>query len=821
MNSLWKIAWRVFFRDLQRGELNTLIGSLIVAVAGISATGFLSDRLERTMDEGAAMILGGDLAIRGRSELAPDWKTEALQLGLTVIENVEFSSMLVDTENMVLAGVKAVEPGYPLRGDIITQDAPSLPPTIRHEIPERGEVWVDADVLERLSLKIGDSVSIGDSVFKVTHIVIREPDSRSDFSSLSPRVLMNRRDLAATHVIRPGSQLTFATLMTGNPEHLNQFKSLIQPHLRADQKVTGLDDDRPELGKIIQRTRQFLSFFSLAILLMSAVAIALASSDYIRRHSEFIALLRCLGTGNVSISWILWVQLSGIGLLGSLIGILGGAVIEVMMLHGLKILLPAHAETHALHSTVFALVAGNMLLFTLVLPAIIDLRNRSSLGIFQNTPDEPQKRRSSIYLLGLILLTTVLYWHARDTQLIGSTLGMTLGLMLILTLGASVILKVLRQIGLKIPSLQIRLGIRRLYRHPRRTLIQLAGFGLTFGALSLVTHLRYDLIDDWMAHLPESAPNYFVINLFDNDLAPFRELLEQHAPQPLELYPVVRGRLVKINGEAAMDRARKDKRAEGALNRDLALTYAEHLPSDNSVVEGRWNPDSGAGDVSIEEGLARRLDVHLGDRLEFDFLGVTLAANVRSIRSVHWDRMTPNFFFIFSEGTLEQFPRTWMTSLHIDDTQFTLKRALINRFPSLTLIEIGRLVDQIHRVVEGIGASVLPLLALCLAAGICVLITGLFATRQDRLNEDRLLRVLGASARTTRQMQLTEFLVLGSLSGAFGASIAEALRWGLYRHVLEIPFSFQAGHFVVLPLSGAIAMSLAGLWASGLNRQTL
>ena len=159
-----------------------------------------------------------------------------------------------------------------------------------------------------------------------------------------------------------------------------------------------------------------------------------------------------------------------------------------------------------------------------------------------------------------------------------------------------------------------------------------------------------------------------------------------------------------------------------------------------------------------------------------------------------------------------------MTSLHIDDTQFMLKRVLMNRFPSLTLIEIGRLVDQIHRVVEGIGASVLPLLALCLAAGICVLITGLFATRQDRLNEDRLLRVLGASSREIRQMQLTEFLVLGSVSGAFGASIAEALRWGLYRYVLEIPFSFQGGDFVILPWSGAIAMSLAGWWASGLKR---
>jgi putative ABC transport system permease protein len=810
---LFSVSLRIFLRDLARGDLNTLIGAVMIAVSAIATTGILANRLDRTVNEEAGEILGADLVIRGRSEIPRDWRESATRMGLQHIESIEFSTMLLEGDATLLVGVKTVEDGYPLRGDLISEDVKGLRVKGAKILPQPGEAWVDHPVLRRLNLSVGDLITVGEKKLKVTRILIHEPDRRGDMNGLSPRVLMNRSDLDATQVIQPGSQIAHIELLRGEAQKIRAFRSLIKPQLRPEQKLNDLEEDRPELGKTIQRTRQFMSFLSLAVILLAGVAIALSTQDYVRRHTEMVALLRCLGSSDRHILALLLIQLVSIGLLGSFLGILVGLMAETILIEALGELLPGHIAVPWAAAWTLSIGLGNAILMIFALPPILDLRKMPTLGILQGNAMPFPSRRFLSYAMGLFLILGTLLWHTGSIKMMVSTLAIGAAALAVLALGAYFLLLALRRMSEPFPF-AIRLGIRRLFRHPSRTLIQLVGFSLTFAALTLVTTLREDLIDDWMAHLPPNAPNYFVINLFDHELSNFEATVSETAPQPIELYPVIRGRLTHINGEEALKIASQDSRAEGSINRDLALTYTTKLPPDNRIVEGTWAPEEHEEDLSIEEGLAKRLRIKVGDLLEFNILGEVIHGRVGSIRSVHWDRLTPNFFFIFPKKLLESHPRTWMTSLHIANQEIRLERTLVERFPSISLIEIGRLVEQVQMIANQISQSMLPLIGLCLISGLFAVWSGVHATRQERDQEDRLLRIFGTERKRIRLTNATEFVALGLISGLFGAVTAETIRWALYATALEIPFSLRMELILGMPQVGALALLSIGLWAS-------
>lgn len=810
---LSSVALRIFMRDLLSGNLKMLLGALILAVTAISTTGILAHRLDRTVGAEAGEILGADLVIRGRSEVSANMRSTADHLSLKHIESIEFSTMLMQGDQTLLIGVKAVEAGYPLRGALTTEDGQGLRTQVKEQIPESGEAWADSAILRRLALAIGDQIAVGEKKLKITRTLIHEPDRRGDMNGLSPRLLMNRNDLGATRVLQPGSLITHIELLSGELSAIKAYRTIIKPELKPDQKMNDLEEDRPELGKTIQKTRQFMSFLSLAVILLSGVAIALSTQDYIGRHTGLVALLRCLGTSDQRIVGILLAQLLTMGLLGSGIGILIGDITETVLIEALGELLPSHIAEPRLSAWLFSMGFGIAMLMLFAFPMILDLQRMPTQGILQNHTIPSPRRRYLIYLAGLTLIVGNLLWQTGNIKMMASTVAFGAVALAILALGAYLILLMLRRFAGHLPF-SMQLGVRRLFRYPSRTLIQIIGFSLTFATLTLVTTLRGDLIDDWMAHLPSNAPNYFVINLFDHDLSSFEATIQEVAPQRIDLYPVVRGRLTRINGEEALKIASRDSRAEGAINRDLALTFTKVLPPGNRIVAGVWNLNENSEDLSIEEGLAKRLGIQIGDSLEFNILGEVIKARVGSVRNLHWDRMTPNFFFILPQRLLEGQARTWMTSLYIGEQALSLERVLVERFPSITLIEIGRLVEQIQLIANQISASMLPLIGLCLISGLFAVMAGIHASSQERDQEDRLLRIIGVESKRRRLTNASEFVALGLISGLYGAITAETIRWGLYATVLEIPFQLRSEIVLGMPLMSALILLIVGLWAT-------
>lgn len=815
MNGIWRIAARLFWRDFRQGELFTLTGALILAIGTISASGFLSDRLENTLNQRSGEILGADLIVRGRNEIDSEWIQEASRLGLRHCQTLEFTSMLVEGESTLLVSVKAVGEGYPLKGRLRSSSGTLTETSEMGDIPAPGGAWVDPAVITRLNLQLGASVAIGEKPLIITRLLLQEPDRRNDFSSLSPRVLMHRDDVTATGIIQPGSQILFADLFVGPSDALRSFKTFIARKLRADQKLSDLQEDRPEISRTFQKTRQLVGFITLAILLMAGVSIAMSSRDYLLRHTLLVGLLRSIGSGNGDMMRLLVFQFIAIGIFAGLAGNLLGFVLQALLVHHFEGILPPLLSGSSWTSGGVSFLIGIALLAVFALPPILDFKDQTGLANGNRQGSSPSKRRFLFYVLGVLVAAGTLSWHIGNTELMLATLGAGLATLIALILGAYFILRLLQTGSTTLPF-SFRMGIRRLFRHPGKTLIQVTGFTLTFACLTLVMSFRNDLIDDWAMHLPANAPNHFIINLLDRDLDSFRKSVTDNAPQEINLYPVIRGRLISINGESALSRAQGNPRAEGAINRDLALTYSTRLPDDNQIVAGSWGfRTQNNEEASVEEGLAKKLGIQLGDQLVFDILGERISTRVQSLRSVHWDHLTPNFFFILPKSLLDSFPRTWMTSIYIPPTSSALNPLLVKTFPSISVIAINQMIEKVREVAVSISKGILPLLILSLAAGFLTLVAGVYSSRQDRQREDRLLRILGASNFSLRMTQMAEFMTLGAIAGIYGVGLSEAVRWALYTQFLEIPFSVNRDVLWMIPLTGIMSLTIVGLWASG------
>jgi putative ABC transport system permease protein len=311
--------------------------------------------------------------------------------------------------------------------------------------------------------------------------------------------------------------------------------------------------------------------------------------------------------------------------------------------------------------------------------------------------------------------------------------------------------------------------------------------------------------------LPENAPNYFALNLFEGDLPAFRSFMTQHSIVASDYFPIVRGRFTEVNGMDVHTIAHKDSPGEGAVSRDLSLTWSEVPPADNRLTEGEWwgeNPQPGL--VSVEAKLAESLQIHLGDTLAFSIDGQKRQAVVNSLRSVRWDTMRPNFYMIFSPGTLSDFPARWLTSFYLPSEKKPDLVNLAKSFPAMTLLEVDQLLKQFQTILKEISLSIDFVLVFALAAGFAVLFESVRATLDERLREDALLRAMGASRSLLRKSLSVEFAALGLLSGLLAAATTEAIAWSLFSRVFDLHPRFHWEIWILAPLVGALAVGVSG-----------
>lgn len=807
----FRLSLKLLWRDARSGELTLLALALLIAVGGTTSISLFADRLQRTMNLQAAEFLAGDLVLAGPAPANPQWLAKANEYALSGSQTVEFPSMLLENGEMLLASVKAVSDSYPLRGKLKTRDADLQDEAIVNHGPTAGEAWVDKRLLPALKLKLNDTLTVGEKALKVTRLISYEPDKRGDFYSFSPRVMMHLDDLAAAGVVQPGSRVHYAYQFRGGENALAEFKAWLQPNLNPSQKILDIQRDRPELGSALQRAERYLGLASVVVTLIAGVAIAMATRRYSERHFNATALLRCLGCTQTEIVRLYAAQFLVLGLVVSAAGCALGWLAQYGLFQLLKNLLPETLANPGGLAVVYGLATGLAILWGFALPPLLRLQGVPPLRVLRRELEPLPSSGWLVYGLAATVVAGLIWRYTDDPKLTGAIIGT--GLVVLLTLGLAIhtVLQLSRRLLPRL-GLHWRFGLRGLLRDSRAGVGQILAFGITLTAMALSFSVRGHLLDDWRRQLPEHAPNHFAINILPSSLADFQSDLNREQIPDSRFYPVVRGRLVAINGEAVQGRVSKDSQGEAATQRELSLTWSDRFPEDNQIIDGgAWQADS-PGQVSVEKKLADNLGIRPGDQLAFTVGDAQLTATVTNLRSVQWDTMRPNFYMIFSPGTLAGFPTTYMTSFYLAEAQKNLLPPLLKKYPAVTVLEVAQILQQFRTILAQLTAAINLILYFALAAGFSVLFAAVYSTLDQRIYEGALLRTLGARRRFLRMAHLIEFGVQGLAAGLLATVAAESILYMLYTRVMQIDYQPHVYLWLALPAAGVAGVTLAGYW---------
>ncbi len=787
------MIWRWFWREWRSPSLLIVWLALTLAVACVLALGSISDRMEKGLSQQSRDFMAGDRTLRSSRPVPEAWLTQAREEGLAISRQLSFTTMTFAQETPQLADVKAVDDAYPMFGTLQTE-----PPGLR---PAAGSVLVAPRLLALLDLRVGERIEVGDATLRIAGTVIQEPDSGFNPFQTAPRLLMNLADVEKTGAIQPGSRLSWRYKFSGDAAPLARYDRWIEPRLKAGERWISTENSEDALGRSMQRAQQFLLLSALLTLLLAIAAVAVAMSHYCRSRYDLVAVLKTLGATRRALQRLIIGQWLAVLLLAGITGSALGQGIELLLLTMLKPVLPASLPAASLWPWFWAL--GTLFAISL----LVGLRPYRLLMATQPLRVLRRDAVARVWPLRLYLPVMALVVVALLALLLGGSkmlwallTGVLLLALLLAVLGWGTLLLLRR---LVVSNLALRLAINRLLRQPAMTLSQLAAFSLSFMLLALLLVMRGDLLDRWQQQLPPDAPNYFLLNITQAQVPQVRDFLQQHQIKPETFYPVVRARLVELNGKAA------DPRQDNALNRELNLTWQAQRPDHNPLLAGSWPPR--AGEVSIEAELAQRLGVKPGDTLTFSGDTQQFSARISSLRKVDWESLRPNFFFIFPPGALDQQPQTWLTSFRMANNPALL--AQLNRtFPTLSLLDIGSIMKQIGQVLTQVSQALEIMVVLVTLCGVLLLLAQIQIGMRQRRQELVVYRTLGASRRLLRGTLWCEFALLGVVSGIAAALGAEAALWALQRKIFDFPWQPDWTLWFALPLCGALLLSLCGGW---------
>ena len=811
----WRLAMRMLARNWHAGEQRILVAALVIAVAASTAIGFFTDRLARGLTNQSADFLGADLVLASPRPVEADWLAQARLAGLAVTDTLEFTTVVVAGEELLLSAVKAVGNGFPLRGRLRTAAAAFATDSETMSLPTPGEAWVVPRLLTALGVATGDTVEIGAHTLRIGRVITFEPGEVGNPFGVAPRVLMRLADVPATEVVQPGSRLRYRYLFAGDEQAILDYRAWLEPRLGPSHELIGVKEGRRAVGSALERAERYLGLAVLAAIVLAGVAVAMAARRYSERHFDMSAMLRCLGASQADLLGLYLPQLLVIGLLAASIGSLLGWLAQLGLLYLLAELLPATPAAPRAWPVLAGFATGLVTLAGFALPPVMRLRGVPPLRVLRRELTPLPSRAWLVYGAALAAIIIIMWRYTDSWPMTLAVLAGGIALALVLGLLGGLLLWLSQRLNQRV-GVAWRFGLNNLWRHRRASLSQIMAFGLTLMTMAVVALVRTDLLTTWQRQLPDDAPNHFAINILPDEVQPFQAFMDTADTTTAQLYPMVRARLVAINDTQVRQAVTKEAREDNALNRELNLTWTNHLQGDNRILAGRWwgPADTGQPLVSVEAQLAKRIGIDLGDELSFAIGAERFSARVVSLRSVQWESFRPNFYMVFPPQVIEQFPATWMTSFHLDKTDKSLLRELVAEFPAVTVLELDRLIEQVGRIFRQVTLAVEYVLVFTLLAGFAVLFAALQSSQDERLYEGDLRRALGGSRRQLRAGHLAEFAALGALAGLLAAMGAECLAWLLYTEVLNLDYRFQWPLWLITPLAGALLIGVAGYYGT-------
>ncbi|MDT7519786.1 FtsX-like permease family protein [Rhodoferax sp. TBRC 17660] len=816
--SFFALGWRTLWRDVRSGELRLLILAVTLAVAALTAVGFFADRLQGGLQRDARQLLGGDAVISSDNKPPAAFEERARALGLQVVHTLGFPTMARASDAQggaaKLVALKTVEAGYPLRGTLRISPSPDTPDTPTKDIPAPGQAWVDAALLDAIGIQVGDPILLGDVQLKVGAILVIEPDRGGGFMNFAPRVMLNEADIAATGLIQPASRLSYRMAVAGPEAAVKTYVEWADAQVKSSVRgvrVESLESGRPEMSQTLDRANKFLSLVALLAALLSAVAVALAARAFAANHLDDCAMLRVLGLSQRTIASAYAFEFALVGLFASLLGVAVGFGVHYLFVALLAGLVSATLPAASIWPALLGIGMGLTLLMAFGLPPVLQLAQVPALRVIRRDVGNLRPASLGVLAIGVAGFAALLLTVSSDLTLGLIAVGGFAGAVLVFAGLGWLAVKLLRKaVNESTAPRWLVLATRQISARPMYTVVQVSALSVGLLALVLLVLLRTDLIASWRKTTPPDAPNRFVINVMPEQSDAFQKALVDKGVAKFDWFPMIRGRLVAVNDKVVSPDDYTEDRAKRLVDREFNISHSAKNPQHNLIVGGKWTEEE-AGAISVEEGIAKTLNLKLGDTLRFDVGGVQTEAKITSLRKVDWGSMRANFFVMFPVSTLNDVPSTYMGAFKAPETK-GFDNSLVREFPNITNVDMSSTINQVQRVLDQVIRAVEFLFGFTLAAGLVVLFAAVTATREDRAREFAIMRAVGAGSSLLRQVQRTELAGVGLLAGFLASVVAAAVGWALARFVFEFDWTVQLWVPLVGALAGAVLALAAGWW---------
>src|SRR5882762_658655 len=602
-----RLALRMLLRDWRAGELRVLALALVLAVGGVASVSFFADRVRQSLTREAHQVLGADVLMTADHAWDPAFRDEIASRGLSRAESVNFVSMARSGQETLLAAVKAVTPGYPLRGKLRIAPGLNTPDADTDAIPPQGVVWVDERMMAELKVRPGDAIELGRARFRVGAVLTLEPDRGVSFMNFAPRLMMRLEDLPATGLVQPGSRINYQLLVAGERERIRLFEQWARARLARGERIDSLENARPEVRAGLDRAQSFLGLTAMLAVVLSAVAVALGTRRYTQRHLDGYAVMRCMGASQSQLFALFAWEFLLLALGASVAGCALGFLVQNMVAWWLAGLIPGALPPPGLSPVLQGTVTGLVLLLGFALPPLLQLKDVPALRVIRRDVGPPRQGALAVYIVGLAAVFGLLLWHAGELKLASYVFGgfaAAFGLFAVIAYGA---LRLIGRFG-RTGSVSWRYGLANLLRRPRANAVQIVAIAVGLTAILLLTMIRGDLLDAWRGRLPPDAPDRFLVNIQPEQREALSEFLAANGAKRPQTFPMVRARLVAINGKPVGAEDYSEERAKRQIEREFNLTFLSALPTDNKITEGAWfgPEDLARGAISVEHWKSRR-----------------------------------------------------------------------------------------------------------------------------------------------------------------------------------------------------------------------
>lgn len=819
-----QLAWRLFKHEAKRGELSIILFAIILSVAAVLSLSLFSERLQGALTDRSAEFIAADRQLSARNPIDPAWISLAQTYSLATAEQVSTRSMAFANDELTLVDLRAISDTYPLKGSI--KLAPELFATgaATSQIPPPGEAWIDSRLFQLLGLTIGDPIELGDASFTVTQILAEIPDGGFSVFNADPMVLINQLDIAATNVTGPGSRVNYKAYFTGTENDLDQYFTELSPQLdRQIHRWLSVQDDSSPIGESVARAEQFFLLASLLAIVLAAVAIGVAAQRYAQRHFDPVAIMKTLGASTNTIRKVYLYQITFIALLGIILGSVVGFVLQQIVVSALSGTVEVSLQIWYWRPLLIAIFTGSVCALLFCLYPLLGLFSIPPLRVLRRNISSTFSSRGGQYVTAGSAILLLMWVYSQDLKisLILFVSGLILvGLLLLSTFGLIALGRVLGQGRMG----AWQLAWARIKRRSLDNSVQLISFALTIMLLLVVLVMRNDIVQQWRDQLPQGTANYFLANVTTEQRPELIAHFAKNGIQTDGLYPVSRGRFVKINDELIRTDITKEdddttNETRRGLGREANLTWDTKLQSGNEIIAGEWHDQwslqnstlpEGIYPVSIEERVGERMRIGMGDQLTFNIGSEIVTVQVTSIRTVNWQTMQPNFFFVLHPAAMTQFRASYITSFYLPPERKSELTRLMVPFASVTLFDVDARINQVRSIIDQVSAAIEFILVLVLVAGSLVLVAQVQASMDERQRELAILRTLGAKGLMIRMSVIYEFLIIGSVAGFMAALANEVSLYLLQTNIFQMQSSLHLEYWVIAPVTGAVVVGLLG-----------